>query len=119
MRTFLIAYDLAEPAQNRHAITTAIMMLGKSWARPLAQTWYIKADLDEADIESVLYGLIGDDDGLIVQCVRDDALLAGTQLRWFRQRTPAGMHEHQNVVTFPLISEPPAYMSDAPLAKVM
>ena len=120
MRTYLISYDLAQPARNRHALTSAIMMLGASWARPLEQTWYIKSDLDETDIDSVLHGLIGDDDGLIVQCVRDEALLANTSLRWFKQRKLPLAEAQTNVVTFPVISPPPAYDDEmAPAAQVM
>jgi hypothetical protein len=107
MRTFLVAYDLAVPAANRHALTTAIMMLGKSWARPLEQMWYIKADLDEDDIHSVLNALLGDDDGLVVQCVRDDAHLANTSLRWFKQRPLPQDVISTNIVAFPVVTELP------------
>lgn len=112
MRTFLVSYDLAAPATNRHAITTAIMMLGVSWARPLEQTWYIKADLAEDDIESVLAGLLADDDGMIVQCVRDDAHLANTSLRWFKQRPLPQDITETNVVAFPVTTERPAVTED-------
>lgn len=105
MRTFLVSYDLAHPSTNRHAMTTAIMMLGATWARPLAHTWYIRADLDEADIESVLAGLLADDDGLIVQCVRDDAHLANTSLRWFKQRALPQETHATNIVAFPVVSD--------------
>ncbi len=114
MRTFLVSYDLANPATNRHAITTAIMMLGATWARPLEQTWYLKADLDEADIESVLANLLADDDGLIVQCVRDDAHLANTSLRWFKQRPLPQDVPHTNVVAFPVIPERPTSNEELP-----
>lgn len=101
MRTFLVSYDLAQPAANRHAITTAIMMLGTSWARPLEHAWYIRADLEETDIESVLFGLLGDDDGLIVQCVQDEARLSNTSLRWFKQRPLPQELTETNIVAFP------------------
>ena len=39
MRTFLIAYDLAQPQLAKHAIAAEIMRVGDSWARPLEQTW--------------------------------------------------------------------------------
>jgi len=113
MRTFLVSYDLASPA-NRHAITTAIMMLGKTWARPLEQTWYIKADLDENDIDSVLSNLLAADDGLIVQCVRDDAHLANTSLRWFKQRPLPQDVSETNVVAFPVVPELPTIDTSAP-----
>lgn len=118
MRTFLVSYDLANPALNRNALTSAIMMLGQSWARPLAQTWYIKADLDEADIESVLQELLQVDDGLLVQSVDDEARLAGTSMRWFRQR-PLFPNAETNVVAFPAAPEwsQPAGADDVQLAE--
>jgi hypothetical protein len=104
MPTFLISYDLSQPAANKSAVTSAIMMLGASWARPLDQTWYIKADLEDSDIESVLGSLLGDDDGLLVQRVEHDAMLANTQLRWFRQRSKPLAGVETNVVAFPSAS---------------
>lgn len=114
MRTFLVSYDLANPALNRNALTSAIMVLGQSWARPLAQTWYVRADLDEADMKSVLRELLQADDGLLVQAVDDEARLAGTSMRWFRQR-PLFQNAETNVVAFPAIPDPvePAH-ADAP-----
>ena len=112
MRTFLVSYDLADPAFNRNALTSAIMMLGQSWARPLAQTWYVKTDLAEGDIESLLGELLQHDDGLIVQAVDDEARLAGTSMRWFRQRTLLHDLPQNNIVAFPVITEP-AYPAEA------
>lgn len=117
MRTFLISYDLATPAANRHAMTTAIMMLGATWARPLEQTWYITADLDEDDIHSVLARLLGDDDGLIVQCVSDNAHLANTSLRWFKQRPLPQETVETNIVAFPVAPERPCGDDLQPLAQ--
>ena len=117
MRTFLISYDLASPATNRHAMTTAIMMLGATWARPLDQTWYITADLDEDDIHSVLANLLDDDDGLIVQCVSDDAHLANTSLRWFKQRPLPQEVVQTNIVAFPVAPELPCGDDLLPLAE--
>ncbi len=100
MQTFLIAYDLAVPATNKHAISSAIMMLGQAWARPLDQTWYLKADLDVGDIEGVLGGLLGDDDGLLVQRIDRDGDLAKTALRWFKRRTQPVAGIETNIVAF-------------------
>jgi len=118
MQTYLVSYDLAAPTANRNAINTAIMMLGQTWARPLEHTWFIKTDLDEADIESVLGNLLSDDDGLIVQCVRDGAYFANTSLRWFKQR-PLDLAAHDtNVVAFPIAAPLPC--GDAqPLAEAI
>lgn len=116
MRTFLISYDLATPSANKNAITSAIMMLGQSWARPLAQTWYIRAELEESDIESVLGGLLDEDDGLLVQCVEQEASLANTQLRWFRQRSQPLAGIETNIVAFPAATAQPEATEDLALA---
>jgi hypothetical protein len=117
MRTFLISYDLAHPNRNKHVIATAIMSLGASWARPLEQTWYVRADAAEIDIESRLSGLLEGDDGLIVQAVQDDAQLTNTSLRWFRQRrTPFDLDTSTNVIAFPLPGMLPA-QAELPLAQ--
>jgi len=105
MRTFLISYDLANPYANRHVIAQAIMEAGQSWARPLESTWYVKSDAPPAELEDKLQSLLGSDDGLLVQAVKGDAAMAGTTLRWFRQRRPAfDMPENSNVVAFPVIA---------------
>ncbi len=114
MRTFLISYDLAQPAKNKTALCSTIMMLGQSWARPLDQTWYIKADMEDCDIENVLNGLLQDDDGLLVQCVEHDAMMANTQLRWFKQRAQPLASVETNVIAFPVIPE--VAITDADLA---
>ncbi len=105
MRTFLISYDLANPYANRHVIAQAIMEAGQSWARPLESTWYVKSDAPLATIENQLKDLLGSDDGLLVQAVKGDALMANTTIRWFRQRRPAfDMPEDSNVVAFPVVA---------------
>jgi hypothetical protein len=117
MRTFLISYDLAHPNRNKHVLATAIMSLGQSWARPLEQTWYVRAETSEGDIEKRLAGLLDGDDGLIVQAVSDDAQLTNTSLRWFRQRrTPFDIEASTNVIAFPLPGVVPA-QAELPLAQ--
>ena len=116
MRTFLISYDLANPACNKHAIATAIMSIGSSWARPLEQTWYVKSDVDETELESGLLDLLDEEDGLIVQAVSEEAVMTNTQLRWFRQRRPAfDLDPETNVVAFPTKSGPAPAQSELPL----
>lgn len=118
MRTFLISYDLAQPNRNKHVLATAIMSLGASWARPLEQTWYVRADVAEQDIETRLAGLLDADDGLIVQAVNDEAQFTNTKLRWFRQRrTPFDIEPSTNVIAFPLPSAVAA-QAELPLAQV-
>lgn len=117
MTSFLIAYDLARPQANKHALASAIMMIGQSWARPLETTWYVKADMDASDIEAILTGLLGDDDGLLVQPVNENAALANTTLRWFKRRS-APAAGASNVVAFPVVAELPA-MVDYDLAEAV
>lgn len=102
MRTFLISYDLARPARNKHALATIIMSLGTAWARPLEQTWYVRAELSEEDIEGRLAQVLDDEDGLLVQAVTEAGVMTNTQLRWFRQRRPAfDLQAGTNVLAFP------------------
>ena len=117
MRTFLISYDLARPARNKHAMATVIMSLGQSWARPLEQTWYVRADLTDLEIEGRLADLLDDEDGLLVQSVAEEAVMTNTQLRWFRQRRPAfELEVGGNVVAFPSVPAQPAAQAELPLA---
>ena len=89
MRTFLVAYDLAKPTLNQAYIANAIMNLGCAWARPLQNVWYLRTEAGSgAEIEARLACLLGDDDGLLVQEARGEAVLANTGVRWFRQRRP-------------------------------
>lgn len=117
MRTFLIAYDLAKPHCNKHVVAQAIMGLGTTWARPLEQTWYVRADgLAEGEIEARLASLLDADDGLLIQACREDAVLANTSLRWFRQRRPGvDIDAGSNVIAFP-VAVPPAAQAELPLA---
>lgn len=112
MRTFLISYDLAKPHLTKHVVAQAIMALGESWARPLEQTWYVRSEESEETLEKRLTRHLDADDGLLIQAVRGEAVLANTALRWFRRRQ-AGIEisEHDNVIAFPL---PPATPSDEP-----
>ena len=86
MRTYLISYDLANPAAKRRAIAEEIMSIGARWARPLEQTWYVTTSEKDDVIEARLEWLLGDDDGLVIQAADDPAIMTNTALRWFRQR---------------------------------
>lgn len=119
MTTFLISYDLAAPQSNRHALSSAIMMLGQSWARPLDSTWYIKTDIAERDVEAILSGLLGEEDGLLVQAVDKAAVLANTTLRWFRQRRAPVDAGSDNVVAFPVVTDMPAVAEPYPMAEAV
>jgi hypothetical protein len=93
MRTYLIAYDLAQQRERKHAIAETIMHLGRVWARPLEQVWFVRSEASEGELEARLAWLLGADDGLLIQAVEEDALLTNTQLRWFRQRDGADPRE--------------------------
>jgi hypothetical protein len=109
MRTFLIAYDLAAPNRNKHVLANAIMGLGQSWARPLENTWFVRADTNEAGIEARITDLLDTDDGLIVQAVPEIGMLTNTSLRWFRQRrSTVDIDAATNVIAFPLPTMPSA-----------
>lgn len=100
MRTFLVSYDLAKPDLNQPYLADAIMSLGQSWARPLANVWYLRAEETQTEIEARLSRLLDENDGLLIQETRGDAAMLNTGLRWFRQRRgrEAGA---VNVVAFP------------------
>ena len=107
--TYLIAYDLADAPASKHALATRLMTLGDAWARPLDQTWYVRATKTcAAAIEAELGDLIGEDDGLIVQAVAEDHVLTNTALRWFRRRSTP-LAETDNIVAFPIIAAPTAW----------
>lgn len=109
MRTLLIAYDLARPHRNKHALAREIMGLGGRWARPLESTWYVATDRDERDVEAVLSSILDGDDGLLIQSVSEEAVLSNTQLRWFRhRRADLGSAETTNVIAFPFVGPAPA-----------
>lgn len=86
MRTYLVSYDLAKPDLNGPYVADALMSLGESWARPLANVWYLRTLATDAEIELRLSRLLDDGDGLLVQETKGEAALVNTGLRWFRQR---------------------------------
>jgi hypothetical protein len=106
MRTYLVSYDLTNPALNQPYITDAIMALGDAWARPLANVWYLRTESEQSLIENRLARLLDEHDGLLVQAVRDEAAFRNTGLRWFRQRRREGEGAASNVLAFPSPAEP-------------
>lgn len=102
MRTYLISYELAKPHISKHVVAQAIMALGQSWARPLEQTWYVRSEETDEAIEARLSRMMTNEDGLLIQRVKDDAILTNTSLRWFRQRQ-AGVETggDTNIIAFP------------------
>jgi hypothetical protein len=107
MRTFLVSYDLANPAMNQPYLTDAIMSLGEAWARPLANVWYLRTEGEQSTIEGRLARLLDEHDGLIVQAVREEAAFRNTGLRWFRRRRRDGEADANNVLAFPPVAEAP------------
>ncbi|MEL7049369.1 MAG: hypothetical protein AAFO75_10490, partial [Pseudomonadota bacterium] len=67
MRTYMIAYDLANPNAKKHAIAREIMNMGARWARPLEQTWYVSTVEDSNALNQRLAWMLGEEDGLLVQ----------------------------------------------------
>jgi hypothetical protein len=107
MRTYLISYDLAKPNRNQHVLAQVIMALGEKWARPLSNTWYVTSERDEIELEAELKEVLADDDGLLIQATKRDAVLTNTSLRWFRQRRPGlDIAPEGNVIAFPLPAAP-------------
>ena len=86
MRTLIISYDLAQPHRNKHVLAQRSWRWAQSWARPLEQTWYVRTEAREDRSKRSLRGHFDPDDGLLIQAVKDDAVLTNTALRWFRQR---------------------------------
>jgi hypothetical protein len=118
MRTFLIAYDLAHPTLNKHAIATQIMGLAASWARPLESMWFVRGDIGEKEIEAAIGPYLDSEDGLVVQAVEEEAAMINTSVRWFRQRRPAfDLEAGSNILAFPGAISPPD-QAELPLAKV-
>ena len=106
MRTYLITYDIANPA--RHSLSGAIMQLGEAWARPLENTWYVQTSERPGALEQRLKDHLEGDDGLLIQQVEADALLLNTALRWFKKRRLEVAGEFANVVAFPVSQIPAA-----------
>jgi hypothetical protein len=118
MRTYLISYDLAKPNRNQHVLAQVIMGLGDKWARPLSNTWYVASDRDEADLEADLKDLLSDEDGLLIQAVKREAVLTNTSLRWFRQRRPGlDIAPDSNIIAFPAPPQPEPTEPELPFAE--
>ena len=101
MRTLLVSYDLAKPNLNETYVASALMSLGESWARPLANVWYLRTLSTDIEVQLRLARLLDDGDGLLVQETKGDAALVNTGLRWFRQRRRPADIDATNVVAFP------------------
>jgi hypothetical protein len=101
MRTFLIAYDLAQPQLAKHAIAAEIMRLGESWARPLEQTWYVRSEAEAGELDARLAWMLGPDDALLIQPVEETAILMNTHLRWFRRRQQVTDGVGAKLIQFP------------------
>ena len=122
MRTYLISYDLAHPTRNQHVLAQLIMGLGDKWARPLSNTWYVTSDREEFELESELREFLTEEDGLLIQATKRDAVLTNTSLRWFRQRRPGlDLAPDGNVIAFPLpaIAAPEPMEPELPFAQAV
>ena len=101
MPTLLIAYDLDVPSTVGAHLADAIMRLGTRWARPLASLWYIETNTACTTVEEQLSGLLGTDDGLLVQQVTGEAALANTMLRWTPRHQTAWNSQCANIIAWP------------------
>jgi hypothetical protein len=118
MRTYLISYDLAKPNRNQHVLAQVIMGLGDKWARPLSNTWYVASPRDEGDLEADLRDLLSDEDGLLIQAVKREAVLTNTSLRWFKQRRPdLDIAPDSNIIAFPTPPQPEPAEPELPFAR--
>jgi hypothetical protein len=109
MRTYLISYDLAHPNRNQHVVAQVIMSLGEKWARPLANTWYVTSEREEVELETELREMLAEDDGLLIQATKREAVMTNTSLRWFRQRRPGlDLAPDGNIIAFPSPATPAA-----------
>jgi hypothetical protein len=99
MRTFAISYDLARPQKNKHALATAIMSLGQAWARPLDNTWYVRAAASKDQICAQLAPLLEPEDGLVLHDIGDKVAALNTSVRWFKRRLAE--EDTGNVILFP------------------
>ena len=68
MRTLIISYDLAQPHRNKLS-SRSDHGDRQSWARPLEQTWYVRTDAREDQIEASSRHL-DREDGLLIQATR-------------------------------------------------
>jgi hypothetical protein len=118
MRTYLISYDLAKPHLLKHVVAQAIMAAGQSWARPLEQTWYVRTEESEEALEAKLTRILESDDGLLIQRVKDDAILTNTSIRWFKQRQ-GGVETGSdvNIIAFPFPKPMPSDEPELPFAE--
>lgn len=118
MRTYLVSYDLAKPHLIKHIVAQAIMAAGKSWARPLEQTWYVRTEESEEALEAKLMRILDSEDGLLIQRVKDEAVLTNTSIRWFKQRQP-GVETggDTNVIAFPAPNAGATDEPELPFAK--
>ena len=118
MRTYLISYDLAKPNRNQHVLAQVIMGLGDKWARPLASTWYVASEREEFELEAELRDILAEEDGLLIQAVKREAVLTNTSLRWFRQRR-AGLDiaPDSNIIAFPMPPQPEPMEPELPFAR--
>lgn len=117
MRTYLISYELAKPHLLKHVVAQAIMAAGQSWARPLEQTWYVRTAESEEALEAKLTRILDSEDGLLIQRVKEEAVLTNTSIRWFKQRQ-AGVEINgdSNIIAFP-IAKPVSDEPELPFAE--
>jgi hypothetical protein len=98
MRTYLITYDIADPA-DRQRLASAIMALGEAWARPLETAWYVRSRERQGVIQNRIASEVGSEDGVVIQQVESEAVLLNTGLRWFKRRRQEMASEAMSILT--------------------
>jgi hypothetical protein len=94
------------------------MAAGQSWARPLEQTWYVRSEESEEALEAKLTRILDSDDGLLIQRVKDDAILTNTSIRWFKQRQSGiEINGDSNIIAFPMAKPGPNDEPELPFAE--
>ncbi len=118
MRTYLVSYELAKPHLLKHIVAQAIMAAGHSWARPLEQTWYVRTEESEEALEAKLTRILDSEDRLLIQRVKEEAMLTNTSVRWFKRRQ-SGVETggDTNIIAFPQPTLAPTDEPELPFAE--
>ena len=70
------------------------------------------------ELEAELKDLLADDDGLLIQATKREAILTNTSLRWFRQRRPGmDLAPDGNIIAFPMPPGPEPVEPELPFAR--
>ena len=83
MGTYLIACDGDGRVASLREIAAVVRQTGESWTRVLDAVWYVRSP-DPIEVLAARFdGLLGEEDGLVIQPVAQDPMLLNTARRWF------------------------------------